>query len=207
MVSRSQQRLRSGVALRRDRLVALFTAALVIVGTFNARAQDKADPVPSAANQPARFAALPPPDALTMMVRSSLLALAHANETGNYTVLRDLGAPAFQTANTAAKLSAIFTDLRERNIDLSGIAYLAPQMTDAPTITPQGLLSISGSIPSRPAALTFQLSYQVVGPRWRLFGIAVNPAPMVAAATPMHPSSIAVSANGVPRTTGSLHKP
>ncbi len=39
-----------------------------------------------------------------MLVRSSLLALDHANETGDYTMLRDIGAPGFQI-NTAARLA------------------------------------------------------------------------------------------------------
>ena len=36
-----------------------------------------------------------------ILVRSAILALDQANKTGNYTVLRDLGAPGFQT-NSAA---------------------------------------------------------------------------------------------------------
>ena len=36
-----------------------------------------------------------------ILIRQSLLALDQANKTGNYTVLRDLGSPAFQ-ANSAA---------------------------------------------------------------------------------------------------------
>ena len=40
-----------------------------------------------------------------------LIALDQANKTGNYTVLRDLGSPAFQ-ANTAARLGEIFAGLR-----------------------------------------------------------------------------------------------
>src|SRR4051812_18904799 len=43
-----------------------------------------------------------------ILIRSTLLALDHANRTGNYTVLRDLGAPGFYTANTAARLAEIF---------------------------------------------------------------------------------------------------
>jgi hypothetical protein len=43
-----------------------------------------------------------------MPIRSALLALDQANKTGNYTVLRELGAPGFQAANTAARLSEIF---------------------------------------------------------------------------------------------------
>jgi hypothetical protein len=47
-----------------------------------------------------------------------MLALHHADETGNYTVLRDLGAPGFQAANTASRLSEIFANLRAQRIDL-----------------------------------------------------------------------------------------
>jgi hypothetical protein len=42
-----------------------------------------------------------------ILIRSTVLALDQANKTGNYTVLRDLGAPGFP-ANTAARLAEIF---------------------------------------------------------------------------------------------------
>ncbi|MFZ2159602.1 MAG: hypothetical protein WAV72_26250, partial [Bradyrhizobium sp.] len=51
-----------------------------------------------------------------VLVRSALLALDQANKTGNYTVLRDLGAPAFQV-NTAARLAEIFAKQRNDNLD------------------------------------------------------------------------------------------
>ena len=53
------------------------------------------------------------------LIRSTLLSLNDANRTGNYTVLRDLAAPDFQAANTAADLALNFTDLRRRNIALA----------------------------------------------------------------------------------------
>jgi hypothetical protein len=43
-----------------------------------------------------------------ILIRSSLLAVDQADKTGNYTVLRDLGAPGFQASNTAARLREIF---------------------------------------------------------------------------------------------------
>jgi hypothetical protein len=61
-----------------------------------------------------------------ILIRSTLIALDHANRTGNYTVLRDLGAPGFQTANTAARLSEIFANQRAQNADLSGVAVIEP---------------------------------------------------------------------------------
>jgi hypothetical protein len=51
-----------------------------------------------------------------MLVRSSLLALDQANKTGNYTVLRDIGAPGFQI-NTAARLAEIFVKLRNDKVE------------------------------------------------------------------------------------------
>ena len=56
-----------------------------------------------------------------ILIRSTVLELDQANKTGNYTVLRDLGAPGFQ-ANTAARLVEIFASQRRDNLDLSGVA-------------------------------------------------------------------------------------
>ncbi|MDP8994892.1 MAG: hypothetical protein M3N07_07935, partial [Pseudomonadota bacterium] len=60
-------------------------------------------------------------DVLTVsrLVWSALAALDHANQTGNYSVLRDLGAPAFQANNSAATLAAIFEAVRAQRVDLS----------------------------------------------------------------------------------------
>ena len=80
---------------------------------------------------------MPSAETLVILIRSSLLALAHANETGNYTVLRDLAAPTFQNANTAARLSAIFASLREQNVDLQIAAAVTPQLMQEPLITPK----------------------------------------------------------------------
>jgi hypothetical protein len=62
-----------------------------------------------------------------ILIRSTVLALDQANKTGNYTVLRDLGAPGFQ-ANTAARLAEIFASQRRDNLDLSGVAVIDPQL-------------------------------------------------------------------------------
>jgi len=81
-----------------------------------------------------------------ILIRESLLALDQANKTGNYTVLRDLGAPAFQ-ANSAARLSEIFAKQRNDNIDLSGVAVIDPQLTLLPQIEASGLLHMTGFSP------------------------------------------------------------
>lgn len=109
-----------------------------------------------------------------MLIRSSLLAVDQANKTGNYTVLRDLGAPGFQSANTATRLGEIFSNLRNQDMDLSGVAVLEPQLTLLPTIQANGMMRMAGFFPSVPTQINFELLYAPVNSRWRLFGIGLN---------------------------------
>jgi hypothetical protein len=107
------------------------------------------------------------------LIRSTLLTLNDANRSGNYTVLRDLAAPDFQTRNNAADLALIFTDLRRRNFDLYGAALLAPQLTAVPALEQNGMLRLTGYIPTQPMQINFDLLFQNVNNQWRLFGISV----------------------------------
>jgi hypothetical protein len=88
-------------------------------------------------------------------------------------VLRDLGAPGFQT-NTAARLAEIFAAQRRDNIDLSGVAVLEPQLSLLPQIEPNGVLRMAGFFPSVPTQVNFELIFAPVSGQWRLFGISVN---------------------------------
>ncbi len=106
-----------------------------------------------------------------ILIRSALLALDQANKTGNYTVLRDLGAPDFQ-ANSAARLAEIFAQQRRDNVDLSGVAVIDPQLTLLPQIEANGMMHMAGFFPSVPTQVNFELAYAPVDGRWRLFGIS-----------------------------------
>lgn len=108
-----------------------------------------------------------------ILVRSTLLALDHANRTGNYTVLRDLGSPGFQT-NTAAKLAEIFASQRSQGLDLGGIAVLEPQLTVLPQIETNGMLHMAGFFPSAPLQVSFELLFEPVNRQWKIFGISVK---------------------------------
>jgi hypothetical protein len=108
-----------------------------------------------------------------ILIRSSLLALDQANKSGNYTVLRDIGAPGFQT-NTAARLGEIFAKLRGDNLDLSGVAVIDPQLSLLPQIEANGLMHMAGFFPSVPSQVNFDLSFAPVNGQWRLFGISVS---------------------------------
>lgn len=126
------------------------------------------------------LAAMPVPGELELakMIWSTLAALDHANQSGNYSVLRDLSAPGFQSVNNPSQLSNIFSTLRESRLDLSNALLLAPTYSAAPAITADSILDVRGFFGLRPTAVSFQLQYQWVGGRWRLFGVAINPATM-----------------------------
>lgn len=138
---------------------------LAAIATGNAFAQQK-----SPETKPASPASI---EQVLYLIRTTLLTLNDANRSGNYTVLRDLAAPDFQARNTAADLSQIFSDLRRRNFDLYGAALLAPQLTAAPAHDSSGKLRLTGFFPTRPLQIGFDLTYQVVGGQWRLFGISI----------------------------------
>ena len=108
-----------------------------------------------------------------ILVRSSLLALDQGNKTGNYTVLRDIGAPGFQV-NTAARLAEIFAKLRNDKVDLSGVAVIDPQLSLLPQIEANGMMHMAGFFPSVPSQVNFELIYAPVEGQWRLFGISVS---------------------------------
>ena len=108
-----------------------------------------------------------------VLVRSALLALDQANKTGNYTVLRDLGAPGFQV-NSAARLGEIFAKQRNDNLDLSGVAVIDPQLSLLPQIEANGLMRMAGFFPSVPSQVNFELAFAPVNGQWRLFGISVS---------------------------------
>ncbi len=118
---------------------------------------------------------LPDQPQTARLVWSTLVALDQANRTGNYTVLRDLGAPGFQQANTAADLAAIFANLRASDPGLGQVLNLEPAYREPPRLTDTGQLYITGQFSARPTGVSFELLFESHAGEWRLFGISVGP--------------------------------
>jgi hypothetical protein len=147
----------------------MFAAPVVMIASGFSAEQSKSEPMP-----PPAYAPTPAPidrNGVLILIRSTLLALDHANKAGNYTVLRDLGSPAFQT-NTAARLAEIFAAGPKDNLDFSGIAVIDPQLTLLPQIEANGMMRMAGFFPSVPTQLNFELAYAPVDRQWRLFGLS-----------------------------------
>ncbi len=130
---------------------------------------------------------------LAKMIWSTMAAVDHANLAGNYSVLRDLSAPGFQMNNDAARLAKIFETLRASNVDLSNTMLLAPTYQTAPVIMQGNVLHVKGFFGLRPIAIGFDLYYQWLQGRWRLYGVSIVPAAMAnvqpgAAPPPVQPA-------------------
>jgi hypothetical protein len=152
--------------------------AALVAASFSPTMASAQSPKPAPKPGPSRPAQAPRPadidkNGVLILVRSTLLGLDQANKTGNYTVLRDLGAPGFQT-NTAAKLAEIFAYQRNQNLDLSGVAVLEPQLSMLPQIESTGMMHMAGFFPSVPTQIRFELLYAPVQGQWKLFGLSVS---------------------------------
>jgi hypothetical protein len=124
---------------------------------------------------------------LLIIIKTTLIAYNQANLTGNYTVLRDLAGPAFQQANTAARLSEIFQGERTKSIDISAVVLLQPKLLRQPSIDARGFLHVEGYFPSNPEKVHFLLAFQSVADRWQLAALGVK----TFAPAPVAPSGIA----------------
>lgn len=118
---------------------------------------------------------VPPPEVLLVLLRTTMLALDHANKANDYRVLRALGAPELQKFSPE-QLAQLFSGLRTTSIDLSPVAVITPQVLERPSITPQGLLKLLGYFPTQPLFIQFEILFQPVAGQWRLFGMTVRAA-------------------------------
>ena len=113
-----------------------------------------------------------------MLIRTTLIALSRANQTGNYSVLRDLGTPQFQSLNSDARLAEIFAALRNRKLDLSPLLFFDPKLIREPAMQPGGLLRLTGFIPTDPQRILFDMGFERVGDQWCLSAIVIDVQPL-----------------------------
>jgi hypothetical protein len=153
----------------------------VVVATVNALAPQAfaAPPAPGAKPpmtvlQP-KVPTVPSAPAVLAIVRSTLIAVDQGNKTGNYTVLRDLAGPDFRDANTAARLSSVFANLREQRVDMLPVMVVEPVYREAPRLTARRMLYVAGTFNIQPRRVSFELLYDVWKGEWRLYGVSIVP--------------------------------
>ena len=129
---------------------------------------------------PPPVAAMPVPGDLELakLIWSTIVAIDHANQSGNYSVLRDISSPAFQIANDPSRLAQIFASLRENRVDLSNSLLLAPVYNGPAQVGAGNILRVRGSFGLRPTAVAFDFEFQWYNGKWRLCGVAISPMPL-----------------------------
>lgn len=115
---------------------------------------------------------------VALLIKSTLMALNHANYTGNYTVLRDLGTSSFQQSFSAAGLTDSFKKLRDRRLNLNPVLLKRPVLTRDITINENGTMILEGYMPTDPLSIRFKIYFQHVQKNWRLAGLAVDTIPL-----------------------------
>jgi hypothetical protein len=150
-------------------------------------------PAPKPVAQPQ----LPPPEAMIILIRSSLVALSQANLTNNYSVLTNLGSQGFRVANPPAQLAQRFSAFRDNRIDMNPVVFLTPQLTQQPSVL-NGKMRLVGFFPSAPMQVNYDLTFEPDQGTWKLFGISVNLASSQAqaAASPRAPAPRSAQSSG-----------
>ena len=151
----------------------------------SAKRPSQAKATPAASKDTAATApTIPDQYKLNMLIRTTIIAVSQANETGNYAVLRDLGSPNFQNANSVAKLTEIFSSQRNANLDLSPVLFFTPKLIRAPAIDENGMLRLTGFFATQPQQVNFDLAFEFVQGEWRHFGVSVGTRPAAAPTVP-----------------------
>jgi hypothetical protein len=147
-------------------------AALLVPALALAQTQPRPAPAapaaraaPKASQQ--RGPQVPPPQALLILIRSTMLAFDQANKTNVYHVFYGLGSDSFRSTNTPDKLAVSFAPFRTNNIDLSPVAIVTPQLARQPAIE-QGRLHLVGFFPTDPVRINFDMLFEPSQNRWKM---------------------------------------
>ncbi len=159
----------------------LCTAFLLglLLAAHGAHAQTRGRQAPAPAAAPpaqAEQRTIPLPDNLvsSKLLWSTMAAMDHASDTGNFTVVNALGTAGFRSRNSPAALAAVFTTLRNQRVDLSDALLVSPSFELPPHMVTPTAFRMRGVFPLRPTAVAFDMVFAWES-GWRLDAIAVLP--------------------------------
>lgn len=148
--------------------LALFASAAAIA------APGEAPPTPVPARQgPQVKATVLTPAELAALIHNETLAVNQANITGDYTIVHKLAAARFRQQNSPESLAASFAPFRDRRIDLTMTAVIAPQLTATPG-SGAGQIRLEGFYPSEPVQTWFRFEFVMEDGRWKAIAIGLS---------------------------------
>jgi hypothetical protein len=130
-------------------------------------------------------------DQMAALIKSTITAIHHANQTGNYSVLRDLGTPGFRERFDQARLTTAFARLRSSCADLSPVLSVTPSFKIDIVANE---LRLAGDLSTKTLLLRYDLAFTWIGNQWRIERLAIDtalaePIPSALDAAPSVPQS------------------
>jgi hypothetical protein len=184
--------------------IAVAAAGAAVLGgnilpeVFAARAEGTAEshgaPVPSNVDE----------HQAAILIKSTIMAIHQANQTGNYSVLRDLGTPGFRERFDQARLTAVFAKLRSLRVDFSPVLSMAPSLYKVPELTAANEVHLTGDFSTQPLQVHYDLAFAWIGGEWRIEGLAIDTI-AVKAISGAQSAPPPTTKNIVPRTNGSSY--
>lgn len=109
-----------------------------------------------------------------MLIRTTVVAVHQANTTGNYTVLRDLGAAELRNGNDPSRLADLFRSFRDDKLNLAPAVLHDPLLDEDPKLTTDGFLRLVGHFPTAPQEIVFDLTFRYETGAWRPSVISIG---------------------------------
>jgi hypothetical protein len=164
-------------------LLACVAAALPLAPVLAQQAAPQAQTQPQTQPQatvqpPPSLRPVPSQLELSKLLWSTVAAVDHANQSGNYSVLRDISAQGFQINFNPARLTEVFAGIRNLNIDLSNALLVPPTYYEAPQLVDNDVFRVRGVFQMRPISIGFDMYFQWEQGRWKLYGIDIQPQAM-----------------------------
>jgi hypothetical protein len=117
---------------------------------------------------------LPGERAALAMAKETMLTFHDAIQQKSFEDFYDGVARSWQRQLTLGMLTRTFDGFIQQRTNLIAIKDLEGMLKIPPRISSEGLLTVTGSFPTRPYRIDFDIKYYYELPNWRPFGVAVR---------------------------------
>lgn len=117
---------------------------------------------------------IPAENELVAMTNASIMLLARAVNSNDFSDLYKSIAQVWQSQITAEALRDAFKTLIDSKVDLTVIEGKTPDFTEKPVIDDSGRLILKGRYATQPSRIAFTLKFVNEGSLWKLLGISVS---------------------------------
>lgn len=108
------------------------------------------------------------------LVTETTLAFARGLQAGDLGPFHAATAPEFRNQISLARFNQLFAAFLQHRPDLTGVASVEPILTQAPSLSEDGVLQLVGRFPLRPSPVEFDYQFLSRRAGWQLLGLNVT---------------------------------